>query len=191
MQNNRCSFFSCKVLAKDVQECWSCMRITHRSQKNLWVKSGSRFWEYCKLDNAPGRMLLARGIPNRIWLLQGIPQDRGGRDANYGRSHAVPLSPATPPPSPSQPASSSLNRDEIHERFPPVHNEAGVGWFLCRAPIRHPADLVRIRGLEPPLPCENMDLNHARLPIPPYPHMLVGLSILQRALPSVKFWIEL
>ncbi len=37
--------------------------------------------------------------------------------------------------------------------------------------------LVRIRGLEPPLPCENMDLNHARLPIPPYPHMLVGLSI--------------
>ena len=30
--------------------------------------------------------------------------------------------------------------------------------------------LVRIRGLEPPLPCENMDLNHARLPIPPYPH---------------------
>ena len=29
--------------------------------------------------------------------------------------------------------------------------------------------VVRIRGLEPPLPCENVDLNHARLPIPPYP----------------------
>jgi hypothetical protein len=24
------------------------------------------------------------------------------------------------------------------------------------------------RGLEPPLPCENVDLNHARLPIPPF-----------------------
>ena len=32
------------------------------------------------------------------------------------------------------------------------------------------ACLVRMRGLEPPLPCENMDLNHARLPIPPHPH---------------------
>ena len=42
---------------------------------------------------------------------------------------------------------------------------------------RYPELLVRIRGLEPPLPCENMDLNHARLPIPPYPHMLVGLFI--------------
>ena len=51
------------------------------------------------------------------------------------------------------------------------------GWSLFRAPIRHPGLLVRIRGLEPPLPCENMDLNHARLPIPPYPHMLVGLFI--------------
>lgn len=30
--------------------------------------------------------------------------------------------------------------------------------------------LVRIRGLEPPLPCENQNLNLARLPIPPYPH---------------------
>ena len=27
--------------------------------------------------------------------------------------------------------------------------------------------LVRMRGLEPPRPCEHMDLNHARLPIPP------------------------
>ena len=30
--------------------------------------------------------------------------------------------------------------------------------------------LVRMRGLEPPLPEGNMDLNHARLPIPPHPH---------------------
>jgi hypothetical protein len=28
--------------------------------------------------------------------------------------------------------------------------------------------LVPKRGLEPPLPCENVDLNHARLPIPPF-----------------------
>src|SRR6266436_4014600 len=33
------------------------------------------------------------------------------------------------------------------------------------------AGLVRMRGLEPPLPCENMDLNHARLPVPPHPHV--------------------
>ena len=32
-----------------------------------------------------------------------------------------------------------------------------------------------------------MDLNHARLPIPPYPHMLVGFSIFQRAVAGVKF----
>ncbi len=30
--------------------------------------------------------------------------------------------------------------------------------------------LVPQKGLEPPLPCENMDLNHARLPIPPLRH---------------------
>src|SRR5438046_1204279 len=29
--------------------------------------------------------------------------------------------------------------------------------------------MVRLRGLEPPPPCEDMDLNHARLPVPPQP----------------------
>jgi hypothetical protein len=32
--------------------------------------------------------------------------------------------------------------------------------------------LVPERGLEPPLPCENCDLNAARLPIPPFGHKL-------------------
>ena len=32
--------------------------------------------------------------------------------------------------------------------------------------------LVPERGLEPPLPCENCDLNAARLPIPPFGHRL-------------------
>lgn len=32
--------------------------------------------------------------------------------------------------------------------------------------------MVRIRGLEPPHPCEYCNLNAARLPIPPYPHSL-------------------
>ena len=43
---------------------------------------------------------------------------------------------------------------------------------LCRRTERSQQTicLVRMRGLEPPLPCENMDLNHARLPIPPHPH---------------------
>jgi hypothetical protein len=31
-------------------------------------------------------------------------------------------------------------------------------------------ELVPERGLEPPLPCENCDLNAARLPIPPFGH---------------------
>jgi hypothetical protein len=30
--------------------------------------------------------------------------------------------------------------------------------------------LVPKKGLEPPHPCEYMDLNHARLPIPPLRH---------------------
>ena len=32
-------------------------------------------------------------------------------------------------------------------------------------------DLVPKKGLEPPHPCEYMDLNHARLPIPPLRHL--------------------
>ncbi len=31
--------------------------------------------------------------------------------------------------------------------------------------------MVPKKGLEPPLPCENMDLNHARLPVPPLRHI--------------------
>ena len=31
-------------------------------------------------------------------------------------------------------------------------------------------DLVPKKGLEPPHPCEYVDLNHARLPIPPLRH---------------------
>ena len=30
--------------------------------------------------------------------------------------------------------------------------------------------LVRMRGLEPPRHCWHMNLNHARLPVPPHPH---------------------
>ena len=33
---------------------------------------------------------------------------------------------------------------------------------------------VRKRGLEPPRPCGHMNLNHARLPIPPLPHKKDG-----------------
>jgi hypothetical protein len=32
--------------------------------------------------------------------------------------------------------------------------------------------LVRMKGLEPPLPCGNWNLNPARLPISPHPQML-------------------
>ena len=31
--------------------------------------------------------------------------------------------------------------------------------------------LVRVRGLEPPPNCSDMNLNHTRLPVPPYPHI--------------------
>ncbi|GEM_PF-3278931 len=34
--------------------------------------------------------------------------------------------------------------------------------------------MVPQKGLEPPLPFENMDLNHARLPIPPLRHKEAG-----------------
>src|ERR1035438_8656660 len=42
--------------------------------------------------------------------------------------------------------------------------------------------LVRMRGLEPPLPCENLNL--ARLPIPPHPHNLAGLLSIFSGAPS-------
>ena len=35
------------------------------------------------------------------------------------------------------------------------------------------AFLVRVRGLEPPPNCSDMNLNHTRLPVPPYPHILL------------------
>src|SRR5450759_1613298 len=43
-----------------------------------------------------------------------------------------------------------------------------VGWPF---PVNLLIYLVRMKGLEPSHPCEYMDLNHARLPIPPHPHV--------------------
>ncbi len=47
-----------------------------------------------------------------------------------------------------------------------------------------------MRGLEPPLPCENVDLNHARLPIPPHPQMgytaILHDGLAQALLPAVS-----
>jgi hypothetical protein len=37
----------------------------------------------------------------------------------------------------------------------------------CGKPLRSMKKLVPKKGLEPPHPCEYVDLNHARLPIPP------------------------
>jgi hypothetical protein len=54
-----------------------------------------------------------------------------------------------------------------------MDTKTGVLW----TPGRHPDGmslrtkrLVPKKGLEPPHPCEYMDLNHARLPIPPLRH---------------------
>jgi hypothetical protein len=56
--------------------------------------------------------------------------------------------------------------------------------------------LVPKKGLEPPHPCEYVDLNHARLPIPPLRHMRLlkrdppsgqQLLSLAKALCGVKF----
>ena len=38
---------------------------------------------------------------------------------------------------------------------------------LRRLILMHPKLMVPKKGLEPPHPCEYVDLNHARLPIPP------------------------
>jgi formate dehydrogenase subunit delta len=64
----------------------------------------------------------------------------------------------------------TANRGRHRHRLPGIRHR-GNGrqliqrsiWFKCLE------SLVRMRGLEPPLPCENMNLNHARLPIPPHP----------------------
>ena len=36
--------------------------------------------------------------------------------------------------------------------------------------------MVRVTGIEPALPFENMNLNHTRLPVPPYPHIKFSSS---------------
>jgi hypothetical protein len=45
--------------------------------------------------------------------------------------------------------------------------------------------LVPKKGLEPPHPCEYMDLNHARLPIPPLRH-----SKIQRVLDGQQWLVS-
>jgi hypothetical protein len=45
--------------------------------------------------------------------------------------------------------------------------------------------LVPKKGLEPPHPCEYMDLNHARLPIPPLRHETIQRDRLDRQQPLV------
>jgi hypothetical protein len=55
----------------------------------------------------------------------------------------------------------------LHWVFRPSCEHRGFAGAILRL---FSVGLVRMRGLEPPLPCENMDLNHARLPVPPHPH---------------------
>jgi hypothetical protein len=45
--------------------------------------------------------------------------------------------------------------------------------------------MVPKKGLEPPHPCEYMDLNHARLPIPPLRHDRIQRDRLDRQQPLV------
>ena len=42
-----------------------------------------------------------------------------------------------------------------------------------RAVLAKREHMVPKKGLEPPHPCEYMDLNHARLPIPPLRHLMM------------------
>ncbi len=42
--------------------------------------------------------------------------------------------------------------------------------LVCTFACYNRKALVPKKGLEPPHPCEYMDLNHARLPIPPLRH---------------------
>jgi hypothetical protein len=46
--------------------------------------------------------------------------------------------------------------------------------------------VVPSKGLEPPHPCEYMDLNHARLPIPPRWHKKTGMRHFFSRPPSRK-----
>ena len=47
------------------------------------------------------------------------------------------------------------------------------GWTKIN-PLIYKGFLVRETGLEPAITYVNMNLNHARLPIPPFPHLMVG-----------------
>ena len=55
-------------------------------------------------------------------------------------------------------------------RRPLTGAEYTVGRVLVDTYETFTEDSVRKRGLEPPHPCGYMNLNHARLPIPPLPH---------------------
>ena len=52
-------------------------------------------------------------------------------------------------------------------------------------PLRYSA-LVRITGVEPAWNCFHMDLNHTRLPIPPYPHVRFSLLSSSELLRNLK-----
>ena len=51
-----------------------------------------------------------------------------------------------------------------------VRSRVGSWWRASLGRLAKGEQLVPERGLEPPLPCENCDLNAARLPIPPFGH---------------------
>ena len=53
-----------------------------------------------------------------------------------------------------------------------VRSRVGSWWRASLERLANGDQLVPERGLEPPLPCENCDLNAARLPIPPFGHRL-------------------
>ncbi len=55
-----------------------------------------------------------------------------------------------------------------------------LGLMCLRLFSERSKNLVPKKGLEPPHPCEYVDLNHARLPIPPLRH----LRLLRRVSPS-------
>jgi hypothetical protein len=57
-----------------------------------------------------------------------------------------------------------------------------IGWKQGECCKR---SLVPKKGLEPPHPCEYMDLNHARLPIPPLRHDTIQRDRLDRQQPLV------
>ena len=56
--------------------------------------------------------------------------------------------------------------------------------MMCRKYLEE--TLVPKKGLEPPHPCEYMDLNHARLPIPPLRHISHGKHYAFRTAASTK-----